>query len=80
MQNTIRHKRNGTERNAGGEFENCKASVEKHNLSHADTQLRSHARTKRRRFPVQGDGPKDDAQPPNSDKGIWGYLKVYKGI
>ena len=61
------------ERSAGGEFENCKASVEKHNLSHADTQLRSHARTKRSRFPVKGDGPKDDAQPPNSDNKI-----VYK--
>ena len=81
MQNTTCHKRNVTERSeGGGEFENCKASVEKHNLSHADTQLRSHARTKRSRFPVKGDGPKDDAQPPNSDQKVWGNNEKTKKI
>ena len=54
MQNTVFYKRRRRRRREE-EFENLSPSVEKHNLSHADTQLRlarSHARTKRSRFPV----------------------------
>ena len=66
MQNTMFHKRRRWRRRRAEILENRKASVEKHDLSHADTQLRL-ARTHERNeadFPFWGTS-KEDAQTPN---------------
>ena len=73
MQKTMSHKRRRRRRRRrrrGEELENFSPSVEKHNLSHADTQLRlarSHARTRRSRLPGHGDVQKTTHNPQTSD-------------